>query len=127
MRPREISGFVLESNGYELEKVTIKNKSDNLKKQALSVLERGLRVCRAYLKHEDLLIIEVQNQHLCKWLNGEEEQKDYYDEMDAVFKVLDTLDCRYTFIFRETPYAIKYLKRNTQVSGIQGSGIASMF
>lgn len=77
--------------------------SINIKEDILTKLAKGLRQCRQYVSHKDILYIEIQNQHLCNWLNGKVEYKSYNTYLDEVFEVLESLDCRYKFVFVKEP------------------------
>ncbi len=109
-KPCGLSGFVLCSKGDLLEVNVSKLHSDNIKADVLEKLARGLRMCRKYVSHDDILYIEIQNQHLCNWLSGKVEYKEYSEGLDAVFSVLETLDCKYSFVFVKSPIAKIYVQ-----------------
>lgn len=102
-------GYTLEAKGSVIDEKISKFKGNNIKENALEALYAGLCACRGRLKHEDLLMIEVQNVHLCNWLNGLIEYKDYSEGLDKVFAMLESLDCRYRFIFMLKPFVKGYM------------------
>lgn len=126
-RPKGKSCFVMESKGKELNVKVQKTKSANVKGEILHILEVGLRACKSMVKHEDFLVIEIQNRHLQQWLDGLVEYKDYSEGLDRVFEVLETLDCRYKFSFNANTYALEYLDKNDLTEVITGGSIADMF
>lgn len=103
------SGFVLELNGKEIASSVFKCPTDNIKECILEAVYRGFRYTRGIIKHKDLLIIEIQNSHLCDWLSGKIEYKGYLNYMDKILDELEYMDCRYKFMFISEPYAKKYL------------------
>lgn len=121
LRVKGKRGFVIESKGKTLEAFVHKSSSLNLKEDILITLTDGLRAIKSYIKHEDILFIEIQNQHLQQWLSGMVEYKDYVEALDSVFEVLETLDCRYRFIFIKDPYAKKVVSQ-TNLSKEEGNG-----
>lgn len=103
-------GYILESEGRIIGEKISKFQGDNIKENVLEVVLQGIRACRNNVAHEDYVIIEVQNTHLCDWLNGSVEYKEYSSSLDKIFEVIETLDCRYRFTFTKNPYAKKYIK-----------------
>lgn len=103
-------GYVIEVQGRTIESQISSNKSSNLKVDLLFVLERGLRAMRQYVKHDDILYIEIPNQHLANWLDGRVEYKKYSKELDAVFDILESLDCKYKILCVKESYALKMVK-----------------
>lgn len=103
-------GFTIEAEGKILEEKISKFEGDNIKENALQTILQGIRACRSLPSHNDILIIEVQNIHLCNWLNGLQEYKEYNEWLDKIFELLETLDCRYSFYFNKKPFAKEYIK-----------------
>lgn len=124
-RPIGKSGYTLDVKGKTIESYIGKISDSNLKNEILSTIVKGLRVCRSHLKHEDILYIDVQNRHLQQWLDGFVEYKEYSDGLDEVFDVLESLDCRYKFVFNDKPYAGVFIEKN-EVSTVKGSFIADI-
>lgn len=102
-------GFVLECNGKELDSEIFRCVSENLKECILESIYRGIRVTRNYVNHNDIVFIEVQNVHVYEWLSGMKEYRAYSEYLDKIFEVLESMDCRYKFIFRRDLYAKKYI------------------
>ena len=118
-------GYLLEVEGRVVDEKISKFQGDNIKVNALEVILQGIRACRSRVSHEDLVIIEVQNTHLCDWLSGSVEYKEYSDSLDKIFEVLETLDCRYRFTFNKSPYAKEYLK-GKGVTQVKVSSVADL-
>ena len=102
-RTKSRSGFAVYVNGDMVEYNVSKVTDSNIKVDVLNQLAKGLRACRSHISHEDILYIEIQNQHLCAWLNGNMEYKGYSEHLDSAFEVLESLDCRYKFMFVKEP------------------------
>lgn len=102
-RPKGTVGYAIYIGGSVVESSISKIVSNNIKEEVLVSLAKGLRACRNHINHEDILYIEIQNQHLCSWLSGCVEYKGYSNHLDAVFEVLESLDCRYRFMFNDKP------------------------
>lgn len=118
-------GFVLESNGRMLESSVKPLVSSNIKENILESVYRGLRVSRGYLKHEDILFIEIQNVHLCEWLSGRKEYKGYEEYLEKVFEVIESINCKYRYIFVKNPYAKRYIDF-TEIDKLKTSSLASV-
>lgn len=117
--------YVLELNGRRVSGKVFKFEGDNIKSNVLEVVRQGINLARTYVKHEDVLFIEIQNVHLCEWLNGQKEYSGYEDGLDKVFEILESTDCRYKFTFIRKPYAMSYLETH-ELTTIQGSSFASI-
>lgn len=102
-RPKGVSGFAIYENGRVTDSKVDSVLSDNIKENVLLALTKGLRACRGVVSHDDILYIEIQNQHLCSWLSGCVEYKGYSSYLDEAFSVLESLDCRYKFMFVGKP------------------------
>lgn len=101
--------FVLEKEGVEVASLVSASKTDNVKINVLASLKRGLQHARGYLNHKDILIIELQNQHLASWIDGKVESKGYEEELEGVFEVLETVDCRYKVVVTSNSIAKKVM------------------
>ena len=119
------SGYAIYENGGVIDYSVGKTVSDNIKEDVLLSMTKGLRACRSHISHDDILYIEVQNRHLCEWLNGSKEYKGYSDYLDMVFEVLESLDCRYRFIFVDKP-TCKSIVEKGKVE-VKGSSVESAF
>ena len=124
-RPMGKVGYTLDVKGRTVESYVGKMSTDNIKNEILSTIAKGLRMCRSYLTHDDILYIDVQNRHLQQWLDGFVEYKGYVDGLDEVFDVLESLDCRYKFVFNSNPYAGVYISKNEKTT-LSGSSISSI-
>ena len=113
-------GYTIELEGAVLNKSVFKTPSDNSKECILEAIYRGLKAVKKSIKHEDLLIIEVQNVHLCEWLNGLKEYKGYEEYLDRVFLTLEGIDCSYRFVFVKKPFA-SYVVRNQGIDKLKAS------
>ena len=103
-------GFTYEKSGRVVKSGVFKTVSSNAKENMLESIIRGMRVCRNEIQHDDLLVIEVHNQHLAQWLSGEIVYKGYEDYLDRLFDTLESMDCRYKFSYVAKPYALEYIK-----------------
>lgn len=93
---------------------------DTLKHYTLESIFKGLLDVKERVSHEDLLLIEVGNVHLCDWLNGATEYKGYEDELDKVFDALNKIDCRYMFAKTDVKKAKSILGREVEKVKLQG-------
>ena len=118
-------GFTYEVGGKVIESGVFKTVSTKMKENILEAIIRGMKACRNKIHHEDLLIIEVQNQHLAQWLSGEITYKGYEDYLDRMFDVLESMDCRYKFMFVPKPYALSFIENN-DIKKQQMSSISSL-
>ena len=126
LRTRGKHGFIIEARGKTVEASVHKLKSTNIKEDVLLTLTEGLRAVKPYIKHEDILYIEIQNQHLQQWRSGMVEYKDYSEALDGVFEVLENLDCRYRFIYTKNPYAKSVVAQTNIKNPTEGSSLLSV-
>lgn len=117
--------YVLELAGRRVSGKVFKFTGDNIKENILETVFQGIKMARTYVNHEDILFIEIQNVHLCDWLNGMKEYSGYETGLDKVFDVLESTDCRYKFSFIRKPYAMTYLE-NHDITTVSGSSFASI-
>lgn len=115
VRTKGKHGYVIEAGGKTIETSVSNISSMNLKEDILGLLAKALRAVKPLVNHEDLLAIEIQNVHLQQWLSGTVDYKDYSEPLGAVFDVLESIDCRYRFIFKAEPYA-KGIVLNTDLN-----------
>lgn len=104
-------GFTINKEGRCVDSGLYRLVSDNFKVDMLEALYQGILRSKKYVSHEDLLVIEVQNSHLADWLKGNKDSKGYEEYLDRVFNVLETIDCRYNFVYVEKPSVMKQLSR----------------
>lgn len=119
-------GFVIENNGHILDSKIEKFVGSNIKENALHIIYLGLRACKNVVHHGDMLLVDVQNVHLCHWLNGAVEYKDYSDWLDRVFCTLETLDCRYRFYLDKGDSFIKKFVADNGVTKVSVGSIDDM-
>lgn len=124
-RPKGKTGYAIYQKGVVADKKVNCAYSKNIKEDALVSLTKGLRACRSFVSHDDILYIEIQNQHLCSWLSGCVEYKGYSKYLDDVFAVLESLDCRYKFMFVQKPSAKGIVE--TGQSEVEGVSVESAF
>lgn len=117
--------FVLELGGVVVDSMVIPFKGSNIKINTLDIIERGIRCAKVHVKHDDLLVLEIQNRHVRGWLSGESAYNDYFEEVDRVLEVLDSTDCKYRMLFVPKPYASEYLKKN-DISRVKSSSASSV-
>jgi len=125
-RPCQKQGFVIEQSGKTEKEVVMKLYSDNLKESVLDCIYHALKEVKPLVKHEDVVIVEVQNAHLVDWLSGLVEYKGYEKELDLVFEVLESIDCRYRFVFCKTPFIKKYLRGMELTETLKTSSIKDL-
>lgn len=118
-------GFTLECCGKEVYSELFKCISDNLKECILETIYRGIRVSRGYVSHDDIIRIEIQNNQICEWLSGYKEYKGYTDYINKIFEVLESMDCRYTFVYVKKPYAKLYIASH-DLSKVNVSSVADI-
>lgn len=88
--------YIIEADGETIKQEVVRvfeDSSSLLKKRTLEVLVKGLLEVKDLVKHEDNLIIYLENGHLVKWLT-EEYEYDGYDKMATVLNLIDNLDCK---------------------------------
>lgn len=119
-RVKSACAYVIETSGFTRASKVAPKVNSNVKKGVLEVLEVALRETKPMVSHDDIVIIEIQNKHLCEWLTGLVEYKDYVVEMDAVFDVLENMDCKYRFIYVKEPYAKDFMTRNEVEKELKG-------
>lgn len=127
-RPKGYAGYAIYKEGRVVDsKVRRILDSVNIKEEILNNLALGFtRLKGNLISHDDLLVIEIQNRHLYEWLSGKVEMKDYSEGLDRAFSVLESLDCRYRFIFVDKP-ACKALVEAGQKSEIKGVSAMEAF
>ena len=119
------SAFTIELGGIVKEASVYPSSHANMKKGILQVIAKALAHTKGYVKHDDIVNIEVQNNHLCRWLTGREDFKEYSKELDNVFSILENIDCRYRFLFMAKPYAKEVLQKESCIS-LKGSSLSQI-
>lgn len=101
-----VFGYVIKKQGKtvaEHTSIRTDKERDSLKTLQLEEIIDGLAKLRGLVEHEDVLTIEIENRWVYEWLELEREQQKYIQQIDKVFDILDTLDCKYRFLHNETP------------------------
>lgn len=101
-----VFGYVIKKQGKTVaEHTSIRTDKgrDSLKTLQLEEIIDGLAKLRGLVEHKDVLTIEIENRWVYEWLELEREQQKYIQQIDKVFDILDTLDCKYRFLHNETP------------------------
>lgn len=98
-----LSGYVIYKNGVSVNTYSRSFVGDNIKENVLDAVSKGLTACKEVVNHDDILYIEVQNSHVCDWLNGQLERSQYNEYLDKAFTSLERLDCRYKFVYNNRP------------------------
>lgn len=112
-----VFGYVIKKQGKTVaEHTSIRTDKgrDSLKTLQLEEIINGLAKLRGFVEHEDVLTIEMENRWVYEWLELEREQQRYIQNIDKVFDILDTLDCKYRFLHNETPQVNLLLDRGVQ-------------
>lgn len=112
-----VFGYVIKKQGKTVaEHTSIRTDKgrDSLKTLQLEEIIDGLAKLRGLVEHEDVLTIEIENRWVYEWLELEREQQKYIQQIDKVFDILDTLDCKYRFLHNETPQVNLLLDRGVQ-------------
>lgn len=112
-----VFGYVIKKQGKTVaEHTSIRTDKgrDSLKTLQLEEIIDGLAKLRGLVEHEDVLTIEIENRWVYEWLELEREQQKYIQNIDKVFDILDTLDCKYRFLHNETPQVNLLLDRGVQ-------------
>lgn len=92
--------YILEKGGKVIDSDTfsIRKQDDvTLKEYIFEAIIRGLNATKHSVEHEDLLLINIQNNHMSNWLNGSREYKGYDKYLDTISDIIESLDCKYMF------------------------------
>jgi hypothetical protein len=82
-----------------VKEATIRVWSDSskmLKQRTLEVLNQALLEAQSIVRHEDQLLIVLENQHLVAWLK-EEKEYNGYPLLPDIFERIDNLDCKVAY------------------------------
>lgn len=112
-----VFGYVIKRQGKTVaEHTSIRTDKgqESLKTLQLEEIIDGLAKLRGLVEHEDVLTIEIENRWVYEWLELEREQQKYIQQIDKVFDILDSLDCKYRFLHNETPQVNLLLDRGVQ-------------
>ena len=112
-----VFGYVIKKQGKtaaEHTSIRTDKGRDSLKTLQLEEIIDGLAKLRGLVEHEDVLTIEIENRWVYEWLELEREQQKYIQQIDKVFDILNTLDCKYRFLHNETPQVNLLLDKGVQ-------------
>lgn len=104
-RKKALQGFLIEKNGEIVDYKVRNSKSTNSKKLILESLYEGLKSAKFQVKHDDVLVIEVQNSYVAQWVSGSKYANGFEAELDRVMNILESIDCQYRVIFNRIPRA----------------------
>lgn len=94
-------GFALVRDGKSL---VAKSFTGNNKRQLLlQNLQRGIIAGKDFIKHEDVLIIEVNDSYVYKWLKEDSPNSRYFEQFTATHVALNKLICKYRFVLNNNP------------------------
>lgn len=94
-------GFALVRDGKSLiaKAFTGKNKRELL----LRNLQRGVVAGKDFVKHNDILIIEINDSYIYNWLKEDSPNTNYLDQFTATHVALNKLICKYRFVLNTKP------------------------
>ena len=94
-------GFALVRDGKSLiaKAFTGRNKREVL----LRNLQRGVVAGKDFVKHNDILIIEINDSYVYSWLKEDSPNTNYLDQFTATHVALNKLICKYRFVLNTKP------------------------
>lgn len=94
-------GFALVRDGKSLiaKAFTGRNKREVL----LRNLQRGVVAGKDFVKHNDILIIELNDSYVYNWLKEDSPNTNYLDQFTATHVALNKLICKYRFVLNTKP------------------------
>lgn len=94
-------GFALVRDGKSLiaKAFTGRNKREVL----LRNLQRGVVAGKDFVKHNDILIIEINDSYVYNWLKEDSPNTNYLDQFTATHVALNKLICKYRFVLNTKP------------------------
>lgn len=94
-------GFALVRDGKSLiaKAFTGRNKRELL----LRNLQRGVVAGKDFVKHNDILIIELNDSYVYNWLKEDSPNTNYLDQFTATHVALNKLICKYQFVLNTKP------------------------
>ena len=93
-------GYSIIVDGKTVKEEIVKSTTDDKKVGILSELKRGLLNVKTYTKHDDTLMIVLQDKLITKWFytyKAEKKYQKYLDMMDELSDIIEELDCKYRF------------------------------
>lgn len=94
-------GFALVRDGKSLvaKAFTGRNKREVL----LQNIQRGVVAGKDFVKHNDILIIEINDSYVYNWLKEDSPNTNYLDQFTATHTALNKLICKYRFVLNTKP------------------------
>lgn len=94
-------GFALVRDGKSLvaKAFTGRNKREVL----LRNLQRGVVAGKDFVKHNDILIIEINDSYVYNWLKEDSPNTNYLDQFTVTHVALNKLICKYRFVLNTKP------------------------
>lgn len=94
-------GFALVRDGKSLvaKAFTGRNKREVL----LRNLQRGVVAGKDFVKHNDILIIEINDSYVYNWLKEDSPNTNYLNQFTATHVALNKLICKYRFVLNTKP------------------------
>lgn len=94
-------GFALVRDGKSLiaKAFTGRNKRELL----LRNLQRGVVAGKDFVRHNDILIIEINDSYVYNWLKEDSPNTNYLDQFTATHVALNKLICKYRFVLNTKP------------------------
>lgn len=94
-------GFALVRDGKSLIAKTFTG--SNKRQLLLQNLQRGIVAGKDFIKHEDILIIEVNDSYVYNWLKEDSPNSKYLEQFTATHIALNKLICKYRFVLNNNP------------------------
>ena len=101
--------YIIVCNGKVIKEYIGSFVGKNIKINILKLIEMGVRDLNNVVKHDDLVIVEIQNSYLQDWLYGLKYKKGYQYYLNDVYNVMDAIDCRFKFVYNKNPDAKNYM------------------
>ena len=94
-------GFALVRDGKSL--VAKAFTGSNKREVLLRNLQRGVVAGKDFVKHNDILIIEINDSYVYNWLKEDSPNTNYLDQFTATHVALNKLICKYRFVLNTKP------------------------
>lgn len=94
-------GFALVRDGKSLVAKAFTGR--NRRELLLRNLQRGVVAGKDFVKHNDILIIEINDSYVYNWLKEDSPNTNYLDQFTATHVALNKLICKYRFVLNTKP------------------------
>lgn len=94
-------GFALVRDGKSL--VAKSFTGSNKRELLLRNLQRGVVASKDFIRHDDILIIETNDNYVYNWLKQDSPNPKYMGQFSATHVALNKLICKYRFVFNSNP------------------------